>query len=652
MCVLVIFLVNFQKRKMPEETASQEGELDPKSDSVFSRKLKKVLDSKLESDKDTVDALKELSTFFQDNNLKSRRNLRGEIERRNLQINHDFLSAFSCVVTSLDSLHADVSGMSESCQSMQSRLAASKSVTSQLMKETTEVQSTARTLQMQQQVAERFRERLSLTREEREVLVQRPGQQHKIDQQFFTVLEKVGRIHRDCSVLLAAGHQTAALGTMDRMAELQEAALDRLYRWAQSAVRNTELGDNGPQLAQALHHLQEREVLFQYVLEEYTSSRRAALVRSFLEALTVGGPGGTPRPIEMHAHEPTRYVGDMLAWLHQACPGEAENIAQLLRLCDKLPTSVENVASKILCGTTEGVTRPLKQRVEQILVSESGAVVLYRLTNLIRFYENTINGVLKSPTSGLSTSLADLQKLSYSQFMNMLQASVSSHLASVEACPGDLAPSPATSSLLGLLRDVLAGHSVVDSSQSDLPLIIAAVADPLTSQLQRTAVGLPNQDGAVFLINNLHQLRSTLSLYQTTENRLGELSKQVDTCLTRLSKEQAAHLLASLGLSPVLELLSNRDGTPLSTVPGLHPEAVRSCSVRLDSLLSAPDILLLPATRLLLSSQHRRLVTQHAFSQLHAVYSQLYSAVQDSSNGYEAGLLTKNPDQIAQLLQL
>ena len=52
---------------MPEEQVSD----DPKADSVLSRKLKKILDSKLETDKDTVDALKELSTFFQDNNLKT-----------------------------------------------------------------------------------------------------------------------------------------------------------------------------------------------------------------------------------------------------------------------------------------------------------------------------------------------------------------------------------------------------------------------------------------------------------------------------------------------------------------------------------------------------------------------------------------------------
>lgn len=45
--------------------------------------------------------------------------------------------------------------------------------------------------------------------------------------------------------------------------------------------------------------------------------RHNALFRRFISALTRGGPGGLPRPIEVHAHDPLRYVGDMLGWLHQ-----------------------------------------------------------------------------------------------------------------------------------------------------------------------------------------------------------------------------------------------------------------------------------------------------------------------------------------------
>ena len=39
---------------------------------------------------------------------------------------------------------------------------------------------------------------------------------------------KVGRIQGDTETLLAAGHDNAAIAIRDQMAELQEAALDRL----------------------------------------------------------------------------------------------------------------------------------------------------------------------------------------------------------------------------------------------------------------------------------------------------------------------------------------------------------------------------------------------------------------------------------------
>ena len=83
----------------------------------------------------------------------------------------------------------------------------------------------------------------------------------------------------------------------------------------------------------------------------------------------------------------------MLAWLHQVCPGEAENIALLLKLCHK--TDKVEVTGRILSGITEGVCRPLKSRIEQILVSESSAITLYKLTNLIRFYDRTISDILR-----------------------------------------------------------------------------------------------------------------------------------------------------------------------------------------------------------------------------------------------------------------
>ena len=87
---------------------------------------------------------------------------------------------------------------------------------------------------------------------------------------------------------------------------------------------------------------------------------------SFLlvDALTKGGPHGTPKPIELHAHDPPRYIGDMLAWLHQSIPTESENLNVMLKLYSGLDKDA--FVKKALGSITEDVCRPLKTRVEQV----------------------------------------------------------------------------------------------------------------------------------------------------------------------------------------------------------------------------------------------------------------------------------------------
>lgn len=88
------------------------------------------------------------------------------------------------------------------------------------------------------------------------------------------------------------------------------------------------------------------------VVEEWVVVRRGWLVRGFLDALTIGGPGGAPRPIELQAHDPLRYVGDMLAWVHQALPSEREAAQTLFAKCTNLGEILDPLISLFFspCG--------------------------------------------------------------------------------------------------------------------------------------------------------------------------------------------------------------------------------------------------------------------------------------------------------------
>ena len=73
-------------------------------------------------------------------------------------------------------------------------------------------------------------------------------------------------------------------------------------------------------------------LLYSEALNSLSEARQASLLSSFITALTRGGPSGYPRPIELHAHDPLRYLGDMLAWVHQAIAAEREFLESLFGL--------------------------------------------------------------------------------------------------------------------------------------------------------------------------------------------------------------------------------------------------------------------------------------------------------------------------------
>jgi hypothetical protein len=103
-------------------------------------------------------------------------------------------------------------------------------------------------------------------------------------------------------------------------------------------------------------------------LTTLTSTRQSSILTAFLDALTRGGPNGLPRPIELHAHDPTRYVGDMLAWVHQTTASEHEFLQSLFgvgpgrRMVGQPRSAEEGLVKDALDKDLEGLSRPLKVR--------------------------------------------------------------------------------------------------------------------------------------------------------------------------------------------------------------------------------------------------------------------------------------------------
>lgn len=73
------------------------------------------------------------------------------------------------------------------------------------------------------------------------------------------------------------------------------------------------------------------------------------------------------------------------------------------------------------------------------------------------------------------------------------------------------------------------------------------------------------------------------------------------------------NFLANLGLQPICTMIaSSGSGKPLSQLAGMDPESLQKFLDKFDNFLVAPDVFLLPQTRLLSSSAHRKTVTKRS----------------------------------------
>ncbi|CAF2183081.1 unnamed protein product [Rotaria magnacalcarata] len=624
------------------------------------RKLQKILDLKLESDKDLIESLKYLSTFFNENSVRTRRSLRSTIEKRSLTLNDQFEECFRVVKQQLDQVNDTVTSMSTCCEDMTQRLKNVKAQTQELINKTTQIQNENQELNMKSSITEGFIERFQLTPNELNALrTTRDGFLHP---EFFNVLKRVKSIYQDCKLLLRTNQQTIGLEIMEQMALHQESAYERLYRWLQSECRllTTESPEISKLVSEALDGLKERQVLFKYVLDEYGTARRNALVRGFIDALTRGGPGGMPRPIELSSHDPLRYVGDMLAWTHQSTASEKEYAEILLRKL-KDWNELQKTIQTLLGYITEGLCRPLRVRLEQVLVSQHEPVTLYKLTNLLKFYEATIKQLLPVECQ-LILVLDEVSNLSSKMFLNALNATATRLIEKVDMPTNDLNLSDELRRTLALLRDILETHSTsmipFESKRTDFQQIVYSIVDPLLQMCSLSAAKLGVIEMAVYLVNCVSAIRTTLAVFAFTDEKIEMLEGQIDANTDTLIGEQATYILLRTDLLDAYRIVekqqqeSNTNSSALALKPGMDTVTLKAAMVKFDSYLASPDLYIMPQLKYLTSAVSREKIKKNSVELICAAYASLYSAIMDSKNSYANpySIMPHTPEQIVKLL--
>ncbi|THU42904.1 hypothetical protein C4D60_Mb00t00200 [Musa balbisiana] len=487
----------------------------------LSRKLKKVLETRTDSP-DLLSSLATLSTFYADNTPQARRNLKSSIEQRALAINHHFLDAslaaqqasisrYSLLLFfALDTVEEEVNALAECCDQIAKALSGCSESTGDIINTTERLKQELELTTQRQEIVSCFLRDYQLSNDEINAL-----REEELGENFFKALVHVQEIHANCKILLRTHHQRAGLELMDMMSVYQEGAYERLCRWVQAECKK--LGDNdNPEVSDLLKTaiccLKERPVLFKYCAEEIANMRHHALFRRFISALTRGGPGGLPRPIEVHAHDPLRYVGDMLGWLHQALASERELVLVLLdtdansdtdsivrhfsKSSESDHTKFEPEITFVLDRIFEGACRPFKIRVEQVLQSQPSLIISYKLSNTLEFYSHTISDLLGRETA-LCNTLWLLKDAAQQTFFNILKGRGEKLLRYPPLVAVDLSPPPAVREGVSLLLDLIDTDNsmMVPASvkKPDFDPVITALLDPIVQMCEQAAEALKSK---------------------------------------------------------------------------------------------------------------------------------------------------------------
>ncbi|KAI0664758.1 oligomeric complex COG6 [Cubamyces menziesii] len=613
---------------------------------------------------------------------KARKNLRRDVESKLAESSRQFLKAFGEVDKQLDTLQEHIGLMRVRCDEAQTQLHETNAACRSLLDRAGSLREERQGVAVKQSIISAFLSRFTLSQSERDAIASR---EVPVGPTFFAAMDKAARIQADCRVLLTASLTLPAPSThtaegngdaedaedratkagrdiLAATAAQLEQAYDKIFRWCCFEFR--QMGkdaslDVSPTMREAVKRLRERPELLMEALTYLSQTRQATLLTAFMDALTRGGPGGLPRPIELHAHDPLRYVGDMLAWVHQAIAAEREFLESLFGVRDARrmvgaarsfgESEEESWVAELTDGAVRGLCGPLKVRVQQTVRSQESSITSYKIANLVQFYLGTMQKTIGRDAL-LSKTLEELTDLAYSVFYGAIEAQGRS-LLHVTLDPDDIGVSPPLAILdhAQVLREMmvvyessLLGDEQDEELQAGFRDILDKMVDPALemtlTQAEEKKRQRPGWDKAVFVLNTLAYLQGVLEPFSFTTEKRGVVQGLMDAKVLQLIEEHYQDVLKDAGLAEVAAACSpgGRNG-PLSHAPAGEPAALQGALHRFSDWLSGQEVVQSRRLGLLTVQSVAARVHQAALERVAETYERICEEVKKPENRYEAG---------------
>jgi len=600
------------------------------------------------ADLDIRDALGALDARNVKNTAETRRNLRLDVQKEIIDCNAVVIQDFGLVakvvvlpilVHSLSNTSQQLSSVGTALETLQKTVAemrrhisAARVETAPILEEANRLFAQNEAVETKQKLLAAFNAHFLLSEAETVTLT---STAEPVTDNFFQVLVKAKRINRDSQLLLSGENQRLGLEILDQSTRHLTAAFQKLHRWVQREFKSLDLENLhiNAGIRRALRVLAERKAMFDSALDTFAQARQRTLSDAFYAALTGSGnrfeAQDRQKPIEFSAHEPLRYIGDMLAWVHATTVSERESLETLFiyegdEIAKGIREGLESepwrtsgdqtrgeeqfngplALEQLVSSNLSGVAALVRQRIEQVILSHDEPVLAYKIVNLIHFYRAIfakinarVKGFQLQQQSSLIVMLDGLADSALSRFTATMQYAAATALDNHEltTIPDDLSPpyffTDALDTLSALLSTYDSSASMSDPSGAGLSLLLTEALDPFLTACNHLATTIPNPtDSAIFSANCLLAALTTLSTTTTTSTPHTEtLRTQLTAHANQLTILQHTFLLSTSSLSTLtiaLDALTNhKDFETLSQNPAFSPESLLATSERLDAFL-------------------------------------------------------------------
>ncbi|CAB4252807.1 similar to Saccharomyces cerevisiae YNL041C COG6 Component of the conserved oligomeric Golgi complex (Cog1p through Cog8p) [Maudiozyma barnettii] len=394
---------------------------------VLSKKLSKILNDYSSSNYNRTIELKRNLKFLEENknNISldreklispeytgtlSRKTLRSDIENEVLKEHIKVLEEFRPIIRRMKRFSGPLEKIRDEATFILSETqdhSKEKGKNTRLLNTIDSLRNDMEFIRLKKQLFLAIKEKFTLNQVEDDIIIN-----GKINNEYFDVLNKVIKINEHATYLLALPKDNAGSALINKVNKYNEIISKKFFNYLMDFIYNFESNEpsafdrqyeniyDTKTFQRALVYLSNDLEYFQEFVSKVTSARSKSFLDKFLSQFDINKKKNSDiKPIVLSAHDPIRYISDVLASVHSLIANEADFVKSLFKFqyeeFENTPKSIlqENQAEflkgldvKLLNEIVQSISNTCRIRIEQIIRFEESDAVNFEIVQLLELY--------------------------------------------------------------------------------------------------------------------------------------------------------------------------------------------------------------------------------------------------------------------------